>query len=98
MPEMKNATIRRDAMRREAEKQDLADHIASGRRSPSRPQRPTSILLSDDLKEAPRRRGQELGVGYQTVAKVTQSGGIQREVISRSLANYSHAPRAPRRP
>jgi hypothetical protein len=34
------------------------------------PQRPTSILLSDELKEALRRRGHELGVGYQTAAKM----------------------------
>ena len=35
-----------------------------------RSQRPTSILLSDELKAKLRRRGQELGVGYQTAAKM----------------------------
>ena len=35
-----------------------------------RPQRPTSILLSDELKAALRKRGQQLGVGYQTAAKM----------------------------
>jgi hypothetical protein len=34
------------------------------------PRRPTSILLSDELKDALRRRGREMGVGYQTTAKM----------------------------
>ena len=34
-----------------------------------RPLRAT-ILLSDELKDALRRRGRELGVGYQTAAKM----------------------------
>ena len=68
---MKNAATRGDATLRQFEKQDLGDDIASvGTAVVVRPQRPTSILLSDELKEALRRRGQELGVGYQTVAKM----------------------------
>jgi hypothetical protein len=68
---MKNATSRRDATLREFEKQDLGDDIASaGAGVVVRPQRPTSILLSDELKEALRKRGRELGVGYQTAAKM----------------------------
>jgi len=68
---MKNATSRRDATLREFEKQDLGDDIAAaGTAVVVRPQRPTSILLSDELKEALRRRGRELGVGYQTAAKM----------------------------
>ncbi len=47
-------------------------HRPGRRRDPRRvrPQRPTSILLSDELKEALRKRGKELGVGYQTAAKM----------------------------
>jgi len=68
---MKNASTRRDATLREFEKQDLGDEIASaGSAVVVRAQRPTSILLSDELKEALRRRGRELGVGYQTAAKM----------------------------
>jgi uncharacterized protein (DUF4415 family) len=68
---MKNAATRRDATLREFEKQDLGDDIATaGAAVVVRPQRPTSILLSDELKAALRKRGQELGVGYQTAAKM----------------------------
>jgi hypothetical protein len=68
---MKNATTRHDATLREFEKQDLGDDIASTETAVVvRPQRPTSILLSDELKAALRKRGQELGVGYQTAAKM----------------------------
>ena len=56
---------------REFEQLDLGADIASeGTAVAVRPQRPTSILLSDELKEALRRRGRELGVGYQTAAKM----------------------------
>jgi uncharacterized protein (DUF4415 family) len=68
---MKNATTRRDATLREFERKDLGGDIASaGAAVVVRPQRPTSILLSDELKDALRRRGRELGVGYQTAAKM----------------------------
>lgn len=68
---MKNASTRRDATLREFEQRDLGADIASaGTAVGVRPQRPTSILLSDELKEALRRRGRELGVGYQTAAKM----------------------------
>jgi uncharacterized protein (DUF4415 family) len=68
---MKNAATRRDATLREFQKGDLGDDIASaGAAVVVRPQRPTSILLGDDLEEALRRRGRELGVGYQTAAKM----------------------------
>ncbi len=66
-----NAATRRDAMLREFEKQDLGDDIAAaGTAVVVRPQRPTSILLSDQLKAALRKRGEALGVGYQTAAKM----------------------------
>ena len=68
---MKNASSRRDATLRSFEQRDLgADIKASGAAVVVRPQRPTSILLSDELKEQLRRRGAELGVGYQTAAKM----------------------------
>jgi hypothetical protein len=67
---MKNASTRRDAVLREFEGKDLGTAVAAGSSSVVRPQRPTSILLSDELKEALRRRGRELGVGYQTAAKM----------------------------
>jgi hypothetical protein len=68
---MKNARGTRDAALREFEKRDLGGDIkAAGTAVIVRPQRPTSILLSDDLKAQLRRRGAELGVGYQTAAKM----------------------------
>jgi predicted DNA binding CopG/RHH family protein len=68
---MKNARSARDATLRAFSEQDLGDDITSARTAVVvRPQRPTSILLSDELKEALRRRGRELGVGYQTAAKM----------------------------
>lgn len=68
---MKNARGTRDATLRAFEKRDLGGDIkAAGTAVVVRPQRPTSILLSDDLKAQLRRRGAELGVGYQTAAKM----------------------------
>jgi hypothetical protein len=68
---MKSASSRRDATLLSFEKRDLGDDIkAAGTAVVVRPQRPTSILLSDELKAKLRRRGQELGVGYQTAAKM----------------------------
>lgn len=68
---MKNARTAGDATLRAFSQKDLGDDITSaGTAVVVRPQRPTSILLSDELKEALRRRGQELGVGYQTAAKM----------------------------
>ncbi len=62
---------RNDPALREFERRDLgADIKAAGTSVVVRAQRPTSILLNDDLKEALRRRGRELGVGYQTAAKM----------------------------
>jgi len=68
---MKNARVAHDATLREFKKRDLGRATASaGTAVVVRPQRPTSILLSDELKEALRKRGQELGVGYQAAAKM----------------------------
>lgn len=67
---MKNASSRRDAVLREFERQDLGAVVAAGTAVVVQPQRPTSILLSEELKMALRRRGLELGVGYQTAAKM----------------------------
>jgi len=68
---MKNASVRRDPSLREFERRDLGAAIASaGTGVVVRAQQPTSILLSEELKEALRRRGRELGVGYQTAAKL----------------------------
>jgi hypothetical protein len=71
---MKSAASARDATLRSFEEQDLGGDIkAAGTAVVVRPQRPTSILLSDELKERLRRRGAELGVGYQTAAKMILS-------------------------
>ena len=68
---MRNAASRRDSTLRQFETGDLGGDIqAAGTAVVVRPQRPTSILLSDELKARLRRRGQELGVGYQTAAKM----------------------------
>jgi hypothetical protein len=71
---MKSAASTRDATLRSFEERDLGGDIkAAGTAVVVRPQRPTSILLSDELKAQLRRRGQELGVGYQTAAKMILS-------------------------
>lgn len=68
---MKSARSAHDATLREFKERDLGGDIASaGTAVVVRPQRPTSILLSDELKAALRKRGHELGVGYQTAAKM----------------------------
>ena len=68
---LKNERGVRDATLREFKARDLGTDItSSGTAVVVRPQRPTSILLSDELKAALRKRGQELGVGYQTAAKM----------------------------
>jgi len=70
-PRMKSAASTRDATLRSFKERDLGDDIkASGAAVIVRPQRPTSILLSDELKAQIRRRGEELGVGFQTAAKL----------------------------
>lgn len=67
----KNAASRRDATLRSFEKRDLGGDIKNARTAVVvRPQRPTSILLSEELKSKLRKRGEELGVGYQTAAKM----------------------------
>ena len=73
-PRMKSAASARDATLRSFEERDLGSDIkAAGTAVLVRPQRPTSILLSDELKAQLRRRGAELGVGYQTAAKMILS-------------------------
>ncbi len=73
-PKMKSAGSARDATLRSFEERDLGGDIkAAGTAVVVRPQRPTSILLSDELKAQLRRRGAELGVGYQTAAKMILS-------------------------
>jgi hypothetical protein len=68
---MKSADSSNDPVLKEFEERDLGDDIrASGAGVMIRKQQPTSILLSDELKEALRKRGKELGVGYQTAAKM----------------------------
>ena len=68
---MKNAGSARDVTLRSFARRDLGDDIkAAGTAVVVRAQRPTSILLSDELKAKLRRRGAELGVGYQTAAKM----------------------------
>jgi hypothetical protein len=72
---MKNARGGRDATLREFKERDLGSDIASAATAVIvRSQRPTSILLGDELKAALRKRGQELGVGYQTAAKLCLFG------------------------
>jgi len=67
---MQSARVR-EATLREFKERDLGGDIASaGTAVVIRRQRPTSILLSYELKAALRKRGQELGVGYQTAAKI----------------------------
>jgi hypothetical protein len=71
---MKSAASARDATQRSFEERDLGVDIkAAGTAVVVRPQRPTSILLSDELKAQLRQRGAELGVGYQTAAKMILS-------------------------
>ena len=70
---MKNAAHRKDATLRAFGELDLGGAIKSaGTAVVVRPQRPTSILLrlSEELKAQLGRRAEELGVGYQTLAKM----------------------------
>ena len=68
---MKSTRSADDATLREFKERDLGGDIASaGAAVVVRPQRPTSILLSDELKAALRKRGRQLAVGYQTAAKM----------------------------
>ena len=68
---MKNTGSARDATLRSFARRDLgADIKAAGTAVVVRAQRPTSILLSDELKAKLRQRGAQLGVGYQTAAKM----------------------------
>jgi hypothetical protein len=64
---MRSASSRSDATLREFETRDLGDDLRGG---VVVRQQPTSILLPLDLKERLRRRGAELGIGYQTLAKM----------------------------
>lgn len=72
---MKNARVSaRDETLRSFESRDLGSDIKSARTAVVvRRQQPTSILLSDELKAQLLRRGAELGVGYQTAAKMILS-------------------------
>lgn len=68
---MKNASSVGDAQLKEFEAKDLGDDlVASGAMVRIRPQQPTSILLPAELKAVLKRRGEEMGVGYQTLAKM----------------------------
>jgi len=70
---MKNATTRRDATLREFEQKDLGDGIASeGAAVVVRPQRPTSILLSDELKEALRK----MGIDFRETSRIRSAGAL----------------------
>lgn len=68
---MKNAPVRGDAQLREIAQKDLGDDIeASDAAIPVRPQRPTSILLGDDLITKLKQKGAKRGLPYQTMLKV----------------------------
>jgi predicted DNA binding CopG/RHH family protein len=68
---VKNAPVRGDAQLREFERKDLGDDIAaSGSAVVVRPQRPTSILLGDDLIAKLKRKGARRGLPYQTMLKL----------------------------
>ena len=67
---MKNARPAKQAALAKFAARDLGEDIRAAGAVVVRPQQPTSILLSADLKEKLRRRGKELGVGSQTAAKM----------------------------
>ncbi len=68
---VKNAPVRRDAQLRKFTKEDLGEDIeTSGSAIAVRPQRPTSILLGDDLIAKLREKGAKRGLPYQTMLKV----------------------------
>lgn len=69
----KTLAQRDEELIREFEETDLSEHIRSATAVRITPQRPTSILLGAELKTALRKRGDELGVGYQTAAKMILS-------------------------
>ena len=68
---VKNAPVRGDAQLLEFAKRDLGNDIeASGSTIPVRPQRPTSILLGEDLIAKLKQEGAKRGLPYQTMLKV----------------------------
>ncbi len=73
---MRRASIRRsnDAQVRKFERRDLGRDIASFRLAtvvrPKSRRMPTSILLDSDVIEKLRVKGQERGIGYQTMLKI----------------------------
>jgi predicted DNA binding CopG/RHH family protein len=56
---------------REFERKDLGDDIETSRSAiVVRPQRPTAILLGDDLIAKLKQKGAKRGLAYQTMLKV----------------------------
>ena len=68
---VKNASTAGDPQLREFITKDLAADIrASGSAVVIRPQRPTSILLSETLVAKLRKKAAKRGLGYQTMLKL----------------------------
>lgn len=68
---VKNPRVRNDAQLREFVERDLGDDIeASGSAIVVRPQRPTSILLGNDLISKLKEKGAKRGLPYQTMLKM----------------------------
>lgn len=69
--QMKNRSTRGDATLREFAKKDLgADIKAAGTAVAVRPQRPTSILIGDDLIAKLKEKAAKRGIPYQTMMKM----------------------------
>jgi hypothetical protein len=68
---VKNAHVGGDAQLREFVERDLGEDIeASGSAIVVRPQRPTSILLGNDLISKLKEKGAKRGLPYQTMLKM----------------------------
>lgn len=68
---MKNAPARGDEKLREFSRRGLGDGVRTGSKAVvTSPQRPTSILLADDLIAKLREKARRKGIGYQTLMKM----------------------------
>jgi uncharacterized protein (DUF4415 family) len=68
----KSSRLRTDAQIREFERRDLGDDIrrSGTARVIRRVQKPTSIVLDEDLIDRLREKGAKRGLGYQTMLKL----------------------------
>ena len=79
---MKNASARGDITLRRFQNADLGDAVtAAGIATVVRPQRATSILLSDELKDALRRRVRDMTILAVLGPGLCRSTGVETNIL-----------------